>query len=148
MLIPLPAFSDHQSATGTVEARPAVSMKKTGRFFSECPDWANSKLLKIFTFGFSKEMVTANSFSVKLRVNTPCICNGFNQLSRDSFLSMSRQSRTTLPLGKPSMRDRWKQFGENQRCYRQKKISKIKPYSQKDKGGYFIQNRMTANMAV
>ena len=101
MLIPLPACSDHQTATRTVEARPAVSMKKTGRFFSEYPDWANSKLLKIFTFGFSKEMVMANSFSVKLRVKTPCICNGFNQLSRDSFLSMSKQSRTTLPLGKP-----------------------------------------------
>lgn len=101
MLIPLPACSDHQSATGTVEARAVASMKKTGRFFSEYSDQANSKMFKIFTFGFSKEMVMANSFSVKLRVNTPCKSNGFNQLSRDSFLSMSRQARTTLPLQKP-----------------------------------------------
>ena len=100
-MIPLPACSDHQSATRTVEARTMASMKNTGIFFSKYPDQANSKMLKIFTFGFSNEMVTANSFSVKLRVNTPCISNGFSQLSRDSFLSMSRHARTILPLGKP-----------------------------------------------
>jgi len=83
-----------------VEARTVASMKNTGRLFSKYPDRANSKMLKIFTFGFSKEMIMANSFSMKLRV-TPCISNGFNQLSRDSFLSMRRHARTTLPLGKP-----------------------------------------------